>query len=194
MDMAKLSSGSISSCNYFTVDDDSAANTCSKCDHNNILISFSATLPHLTERSYIRIISCLDKKPCLLFQFFLNIYNIPAKIYTFMYYTFIVNRSRHAKSDSLNIFFINILFFHLTKYRCCNIIQNRCSVILCICFNLPFFKNHTAHIKQTNFASSSPYIYTKSIFFHAFTSLNLFQFSFLFLSQSRRLPPLSGGE
>ena len=97
-----------------------------------------------------------------------------------MYYTFIVNRSRHTKSDSLNIFFVNVLFFHLTEYRCCNIIQNRCSVILCICFDLPFFKNHTAHIKQTNFTSSSPYIYTKSIFFHAFTSLNLFQFPVLF--------------
>lgn len=46
--MSDLSAGSVKSCNYLSVYDDSTADTSSKCYHNDILRALCSTLPHFT--------------------------------------------------------------------------------------------------------------------------------------------------
>ena len=57
--MSYLSACSVYSGYDSALADDSSAYACAECDHDYILMTLSATLPHLTECSYVGIVSSL---------------------------------------------------------------------------------------------------------------------------------------
>ena len=58
--------------------DDTAADTGSKCYHDNVFTAFCCPLPHLSESCNVGIISCFDLKTCQISEFFLYIHDSPA--------------------------------------------------------------------------------------------------------------------
>ena len=141
--MTDLSTGSELSDYDFSANDHTTADTCSKRHHYQILASGSAALPHFTKCCHIRIISKCGFHSGQLFQFFFCFFIFPSKIGTSIYHTFCGNRCRNSDSDSLVIFFRQMMLFHLPADRCCNIRKDRFSFIFCLCHNFPFISDIT---------------------------------------------------
>jgi len=59
MDVTDLTAKAMFSCNDLLIQDHAAANTGSQCDHDQVRVAFSASLPHFAKGSYIGIISAL---------------------------------------------------------------------------------------------------------------------------------------
>ena len=76
--MSDLTACSVKSCNDLSIYDDTAADTGSKCYHDNVFTAFSCPLPHLSESCHVGIISCFDLKTCQISEFFLYIHDSPA--------------------------------------------------------------------------------------------------------------------
>ena len=99
-------------CSYqwFTINNNSTADSGSKCDHNNIFAALSCTQPHLSKCSYIGIIPYLcfhtGKFFHLSFYFFIS----PAKVRCILNNSFRIYRCRNSDSDSFHFIFRNLLF------------------------------------------------------------------------------------
>ena len=95
---------------WFTINNNSTADSGSKCDHNNIFAALSCTQPHLSKCSYIGIIPYLcfhtGKFFHLSFYFFIS----PAKVRCILNNSFRIYRCRNSDSDSFHFIFRNLLF------------------------------------------------------------------------------------
>ena len=59
MDMTDLAANTLLAGPDLFVQDNAAADTCSECHHDEVLISFSAALPHLTESRHVCVVTAL---------------------------------------------------------------------------------------------------------------------------------------
>ena len=66
--MSDFSSGSMSTDYWMTINNNSAANSCSKRNHNQIFFSFSGSLPHFTKCCHIGIVSDIHLHTGFCFQ------------------------------------------------------------------------------------------------------------------------------
>ena len=57
--MSNLSTQAMSAGDDLFINDNAAADTRSQCHHDNIMISFTTALPHLTERRHVGVIARL---------------------------------------------------------------------------------------------------------------------------------------
>ena len=64
--MSDLTACTVGTCYNFTIDDNSTTDSGSKCDHYDIIMTFSAALPHFSKRSHIGIISYFYENSCFL--------------------------------------------------------------------------------------------------------------------------------
>lgn len=122
LDMTNLTGCSKSSGNNLSINNDTTANTRSKCYHNYIFMSFSCSLPHFSQGSYICIISYHNvfnsRKP---FHDFYNINNSPSKVYTFINNCSLKDRTWYSNSNPLNFILSYLFFLAFISYRICNI-------------------------------------------------------------------------
>ena len=123
--MADLSARSVRSNKDFAVDDHSAAYACAQRDHDHILFSDSAALPHLAEGSDIRVIPDARLHACKLFQLFLDLFIIPPEIRASVHDSLGSYRCRHSGTDTDDILFCQAVFFHFVLYGSCHIRKDR---------------------------------------------------------------------
>ena len=103
--MTDLSTGTVYTANDRTVNNNSAADTGSQCDHDTVLTSLAAAFPHLTKGSYICIISYFYRQTDFLRKCLCHIECTPSEIDTFTYDAVIFNRTRNTDSDTLYLVF-----------------------------------------------------------------------------------------
>ena len=163
--MTDLSASTVCPYKALSIHDDSTANTGSKGNHNNILVTFSATFPHLTKRSYICIIPRNHfhsvKK---LFQFTCHFFVSPSEICCILNNSILGYRCRKPHSKSDDLFLHQFLFCHLCFHCLRNIREDCFSLVLSTCLDLPFVKKLSVFLKKSHLYCRSAYIDTKTIF------------------------------
>ena len=147
------------------VDNDAAADTCSQCDHDEVLLAFSAAFPEFAEGCDIGVIACADLHVKNLAELIFDIFFSPVKVDSHRNDT-LHDRSRDADTDADNIFFGNAFDRQFRDYSSRDVRKNILTAVLCACHDFPLVKESAVRLKETALDSGSAYIDTKTILAH----------------------------
>ena len=178
MDMSDLTAGSVASGYDLAIDDDAAADTGSKCHHNNIVIADCSAFPHFAECCHVCIVSDAYRKTCLFGKLFGKWYKSPVQIDGYRNVAFFICRSRYTNACSDDLFFVQTFFCDLGIHRLCDVCDDIFAVVFGSCLNFPFIQDFSVYIKKSAFYGCSADIDSKTIFFHFFCSSFFFASDF----------------
>lgn len=150
--MTNLAACAVSTCYDLAVHDDSAADTGSKGNHNQVLASLSAACPHLTESCCVCVVCCFYCHSAeFVGKLFYDIFISPVQVDCDGKLTFVINRARYVDADTGNIICCDTLLTHFCFYAFCDIRQNFASAVFGAGRDFPFVQQSSVCLEQSAF-------------------------------------------
>ena len=149
---SEVTACAVSTCYDLAVHDDSAADTGSKGNHNQVLASLSAACPHLTESCCVCVVCCFYCHSAeFVGKLFYDIFISPVQVDCDGKLTFVINRARYVNADTGNIICCDTLLSHFCFYAFCDIRQNFASAVFGAGRDFPFFQQSSVCLEQSAF-------------------------------------------